>query len=29
MVCAFTNSMARLKRYPVAERNGEIHLVES
>jgi len=27
-VCVFTNTFARLRRYPVAERGGAIHLVE-
>ncbi len=29
MVCLFTNIVARLKRYPVTEREREIHLAES
>jgi len=28
LVCALTNSLARLKRYQVVERTGGIHLVE-
>ena len=28
VVCLITNTLARLMRYPVAEEDGEIHLVE-